>query len=296
MRPLLSRPYQLDTSAADRVRRALLFGGFVLLFLLIFQPFGLGLTGARLPWLALGYGAVCTGVMLLLNVLVPRLAKGWFQEAQWTVGREMAWTSVNVLLIGLTNALYTAGIGLAPWALATILNFTFYTVAVGLFPILVSVLLNESRLHREYARRSAEVDRQLQANLQHQAAAPPPPEPPSVHRIRIPAEGQADDLELEADALCFIRSADNYIEVYHRRGPHVERTVLRGSLKAVEEALRDDPRFMRCHKSHLVDLRKVQRVSGNAQGLKLHLEGLEEAVPVSRQLTAAVRERLAARP
>jgi hypothetical protein len=291
MRPLLSRPYHLHTSARHHARVALYFGGFVFLFLLIFKPFGLLHLGERLPMLAMGYGAVCTGVMLLLNVGVPRLLPHWFSDAGWTVGRELIWSAVNVALIGLGNALYTAGIGLAPWSFATIGNFTLFTIAVGLFPIALSVVLNEARLYREYARRSAGINKELEQREE----APDPP-PTTADRIRIPTEGNAEDLELDAEALCFIRSADNYIEVHHRSGRAVERTVLRGSLKAVEEALAGNDRFLRCHKSHLADLRKVQRVSGNAQGLKLHLDGIEEPVPVSRQLTSLVRARLAVRP
>jgi DNA-binding LytR/AlgR family response regulator len=64
----------------------------------------------------------------------------------------------------------------------------------------------------------------------------------------------------------------------------------------VERALGQDERYLRCHQSYLVDLRKVQCVSGNAQGLKLHHEGGEEPVPVSHQLTPLVRERLVVHP
>jgi DNA-binding LytR/AlgR family response regulator len=97
--------------------------------------------------------------------------------------------------------------------------------------------------------------------------------------------------------LLFARAADNYVEVHHLRAGQPRRTVLRNSLKALGDALLPHgDRFLRCHKSHLVDLHKVQRVSGNAQGLRLHLAGVEEPIPVSRQLTATVRERLAGRP
>lgn len=291
MRPLLSRPYHLHTSARYHARAALYFGGFVFLFLQVFKPFGLVHLSERLPMLTMGYGAVCTGVMLLLNLGVPRLLPDWFSDAGWTVRRELIWSAVNVALIGLGNALYTAGIGLAPWSFATIGNFTLFTVSVGLFPIALSVVLNEARLYREYARRSAHINKELE----EQEETPLPPEA-TGDRIRIPSEGLTEDLELDADALYFIRTADNYIEVYHRSGKSMERSVLRGSLKAVEEALAGNERFMRCHKSHLVDLRKVQHVSGNAQGLKLHVEGIEDPIPVSRQLTSLVRARLAVRP
>lgn len=291
MRPLFSRPYRWNASVRYHFRAALFFGVFVFVFLLTFMPFGLHTAGSRLAMMALGYGAVCTGIMWLLNLGVPRLAPNWFRGSSWNVGRQLLWTTINVGLVALGNALYTVGLGLAPLSLATVLNFTFFTMAVGLFPIALSIVLNENRLNREYSRSSARMNKELEAQIQVQ-----PIPPPAGTTLIIPAEAKSDDLALDGEALVLIRSADNYIEVYHLVRGQVERTVLRGSLKAVEERLASDDRFLRCHKSHLVDLRKVEHVSGNAQGLKLHLRGVIEPVPVSRQLTATVRDRIAARP
>ena len=291
MRPLFSRPYRWNASVRYHFRTALLFGVFVFVFLLIFMPFGLHTVGGELAFMALGYAAVCTGIMWLLNLGVPRLAPSLFSESSWNMGRQLLWTTANVGLVALGNALYTVGMGLAPLSVATVLNFTFFTMAVGLFPIALSIVLNENRLNREYSRSSARMNKELEAQVDDQ-----PLPPPSGATLIIPAETKSDDLELDGEALVFIRSADNYIEVYHLVRGQVERTVLRGSLKAVEQRLASDLRFLRCHKSHLVDLRKVEHVSGNAQGLKLHLRGVSEPVPVSRLLTTVVRDRISIRP
>lgn len=290
MRGFLARPYQLQRSTAGRVRSALLFGLFVAGFLYLFRPFGLVFLEAMLLRIALGYGAVCAGVMLLLNVAVPRLVPSWFVEERWNVGRELGWTLLNVGSIGLANALYTVGIGLADFSYPTILLFTGYTVLIGAFPVSVSILLNEARLSRIWRRHSEEINADLAGPASKPAEAGP------AEEIRLPAENAKDDLRLGADDLIFIRSADNYVEVHHRTGGRPQRTVLRGSLKAIEGALAGKEHFLRCHKSHLVDLRKVRHVSGNAQGLRLQLEGTEETIPVSRQLTGLVRERLAVHP
>ncbi len=292
MRPLLSRPYPLQRSARSHVRSAILFGLFVFVFLYVFRPFGLHFMEGVLFRVALGYGAVCTAVMLVINVVLSRLLEGWFREDAWTVGRELLWTTFNVASIGLANGLYTVAIGLAPLTLLTIAVFTGYTVVIGSFPLIVSILLNEVRLNRIYALRSEGIN----ANLPEAVASSTGDVTDPALGLRIPAEQAKDDLLLSIDALYIIRSADNYVEVFHQAGRSIERTVMRGSLKSIEEYLAWNDRFLRCHKRHLVDLRKVLRVSGNAQGLKLHLEGFEEPVPVSRQLTSEVRRRLALAP
>jgi DNA-binding LytR/AlgR family response regulator len=94
------------------------------------------------------------------------------------------------------------------------------------------------------------------------------------------------------EALLYLSSADNYVTVHTRAGEKLSSQLLRSSLKKMEEQLAGQPAFFRCHRMYIVNLQAVQSVSGNAQGLKLHLAGLEEAIPVSRSLTEAVKERL----
>jgi hypothetical protein len=297
MRPLLSRPYPLQPSRARHALAALLFGAFVAGFLLLFRPFGLH-AAPELGLLAAAYGATCTATMLLLNVALPRVLSHWFDEARWTVARELGWTLLNVACIGLANALLSAALGLVPLNAATLVRFTLFTVAIGSFPIALSVLLTEARRARVYAAAGAAIN----AGLHHPPAtapeAEPVPEPtPRPPGLTLPAEGGTEALHLGPEDLLFLRAADNYVDVFHLHAGQPRRSVLRGSLKAMAEALEPHgDRFLRCHKSHLVDLHKVQRVSGNAQGLRLHLSGVDEPVPVSRQLTATVRTRLAARP
>ena len=296
MRALLARPYPLEPSSLQHAIKALLFGAFVAAFLLVFRPFGLH-RAANIATLAAAYGTMCTAVMLLLNVALPRALTGWFDEARWTVARELAWTVLNVAAIGLANALISVALGLVPLNAAALGQFTLFTVLIGLFPIALAVLLTEARRARGYATHSAAINAGLQQTTAPAPAAGSSPIPgPVPPGITLPSEA-GTPLPLGLNELLFARAADNYVEVFHLQVGQLRRTVLRSSLKALSDALLPyGERFLRCHKSHLVDLHKVQRVSGNAQGLRLHLNGVEEPIPVSRQLTATVRERLAARP
>jgi hypothetical protein len=296
MRTLLGRPYPLDPNTLHHVGRALLFGVFVAAFLGVFRPFGLH-GAAHLGLLAGAFGGTCTAVMLLLNVVMPHLLTRWFDEARWTVAHELGWTLLNVAAIGLANALLATALGLAPLSASTLGRFTLFTVLIGLFPIGLSVLLTEARRARIHTADSMAINAGL-----HPADAPdippaaPPSDTPAPVVLTLPTEA-GEPLVLGLNDLLFARAADNYVEVHHLRAGQPRRTVLRNSLKALGDALLPHgDRFLRCHKSHLVDLHKVQRVSGNAQGLRLHLAGVEEPIPVSRQLTATVRERLAGRP
>ena len=60
----------------------------------------------------------------------------------------------------------------------------------------------------------------------------------------------------------------------------------------MENQLSGAENFLRCHRMYIANLNLVTGVSGNAQGLKLHFGELAEAIPVSRNLTETVKERL----
>lgn len=298
MHALLSKPYRLAGKGVVAWRNAAGFGGFVFLFLGLFQPFGLSAPGGRIWPVALGYGVVCAGCMLLLNWLVPKVAPRFFSEPRWTVGREIGWTLLNVALIGLANWLYSSAIGLVRPDLAGMLRFGGFTLLVGSFPIAAGVLLNEARLSKRYRDGSDD----LNARLPEQApeAGPTPSVAvaavPEDRRLTIPSELGRDDFTLPVRELLFIRSAGNYLEVHHLEGGQLARKVVRGSLKMVEASLAEWPRLLRCHKSYVVNLDRVVKVGGNAQGFHLCLDHGEERVPVSRSLNHRLETLVAVGP
>lgn len=297
MRNLLSRPYRLANIGRASWRNALAFGGFIFLFLLLFQPFGLSTYPGSMWKVALGYGATCAAVMIFLNGLVAPFLPKFFAEPDWTVGREIGWTLVNVALIGLANLLYSVAIGFASFSMHMLFWFEAYTVMIGLFPVTAAVLWTEARLSRRYREGSEHVNAGMQPHdIQEEVpVGEPSPAASSASVVTIPSESGREDLTVPLNALLFIRSAGNYLEIFQAKGAQVDRQVVRGSLKRAEESLAGNPRLLRCHKSHLVNLDRVARVSGNAQGFQLHLDHGPEVVPVSRRLNDQLGELLAVR-
>ncbi len=272
------------------VKTAFIFSAFVFLFLFLFRPFGLyELQQDFIPTIA-GYAIVCLLSMLLLNTLIPQLMPGFFTEKTWTAGREILWTLVNILLIGLANAVYSAAIGLFTLNLHIILTFEFFTLLIGIIPVTVSVLLKRQRLENRYTKQSEDLNLKIE---QQQAE---PELEPVKEGVLIEMGTGKDSLSISCTALLFIRSADNYVDVVFMEHGMIRHKLIRGTLKDMENLLTNLPQFFRCHKSYVVNLEKVLHVSGNAQGLKLQLPGIEEQIPVSRNYTTSIRERLADRP
>ena len=89
--------------------------------------------------------------------------------------------------------------------------------------------------------------------------------------------------------LLFIKSVENYVEVHCESG--LKKHILRNTLKEVDNALEAYSKIKRCHRSYLVNLKKVASFSGNAQGLSLQLKGMQtEEIPVSRSYVAEMKK------
>lgn len=289
MSPLF-RPYPFNSSVRHNLRNSLVVSVFVCLFLLVFRPFGLNTLPHSLLWVAAGYGLVSFGVMAGLNVGLVALFSRFFAEERWTVLRELAWTLLNISLIGWLNALYSVWLGIADFSVQALLLFEGYAWLIGAFPVGVTVLLRQARLSNAYSRRSEALNAVLDEREAH-------PEPvTATTAVAIPAENGRDALSLPADALLYVRAADNYVEVFFLEKGKVQCRLLRNSLKNVADALAAYPGFFRCHKSYLVNMDHVYHVSGNAQGYVLHLHHAPGTVPVSRMHNEAIRQRIAVRP
>lgn len=282
---LLRQPYPTNDSLAKTIQKSVLIGLFVGLFLLVFQPFGLNLWQTDNKALKLlGFGAITAIVTALNFILWSHLFPRQFSEAKWTVGREIMLITFNILLIAIANGFYMAALidDLDTTGLNWV-SLVLITYLVGLFPVTGVVLLNYIAQLRKYSRSAAELP----------VHPIPPAEPVSAvtevkidkqvsDTIQFVAENEKDKLVLSATDLLFIESSDNYCTVVYLKNGQPVKPLLRSSLSRLEGQL-NQSHIVRCHRSYLVNLDRVERVTGNAQGYKLHLLNGQFIVPVSRQ-------------
>jgi hypothetical protein len=284
-RKFINKPYHYSNSRNLWLIRSGLFGLFVFLFLYLFTPFGLHEREGDLFALALGFGLITTLSMGILNVAIPALFSRAFSEEKWTVGKEILWTMFNIGVIGVCNTYYFAHMG-GFFSLGTVLLFTGFAMAVGIFPVTISVLIKEALSSRRYREGSmsinAEISRTAKSALNKGAPLP----------IRLPSQNSNEDIYVDGMRLFYIKASDNYVEVYYAEEDSIKKAILRNSLKEMERALEMQPYFLRCHKSYIVNLRKVTQVTGNAQGYRLIIHELDAEIPVSRQLNNDIKSLL----
>ncbi len=270
---LLRQPFPYSTQMSQRLRTASGFGLFVFLFLFIFRPFGLGMMETTsLALVTFLYGVVCFTILICWFLFLPRLFPNIFLESAWTVWKEILHSAACVLAVCGGNILFTHFYFHEAFSGTLVLRFLWWTFSVSIIPIFLMVLLRQMRLMKTYSREAKTLDEQVSAR---------PAENDPV--VLSQPDGVEDFLYAEA--------ADNYVKVFYQG----RQTLIRSSLKQLEDEFRGHERVFRCHRTYLVNLDRVVHISGNAQGYKLHLAGVEGVIPVSRSLNGEI-SRLVTRP
>lgn len=285
---LLRQPYPIPDSAGNEW----IVGAFVGGFLLLFQPFGIAdwQTTDKM-FKVLGFGAITAGIMLLFNE-GTRLLPRYYAEERWTVGQEMGKVLTMILCIAIANRLYMSLLLDLPtqggWL--TTIGFTFL---VGVFPTAGIVMTNYIVQLRKYEQAAAHL-------VLHRPTVSSPGVDPQItsvvnglvsepylaaqnQQLVLIAENEKDTVALDRDDLLAIESSDNYCTVFYRKKGVLAKELMRSSLNRLENQLGSGVPFVRCHRSYVVNLDQVERVSGNAQGYKLHLLNGQLTVPVARK-------------
>ena len=98
-------------------------------------------------------------------------------------------------------------------------------------------------------------------------------------------------LSVKLDNLYYIKAEDNYINVFYQRSGVIASYMLRCKMKTIEDNCAESSSLMRCHRSYIVNIKKVSVLHNEADGFVLDFEreGLE-SIPVSKTYSQKVLE------
>jgi hypothetical protein len=297
---ILYRPFPRIGGAKNKFWAALAFGIFVFLFLFFFKPFGIGtFTTRQILLYALGFGGVTFAVMFINLLILDKIFSSFFKEETWTVGKEIFITLVHIVFIGLGNYLFANWLSITETSFNRLLYFEFISLSLSIFPVTVWTLIKENMLLRRNRKEAEEFEPVLHPEKTPAIAAEGTVKQeiiPPGYDINLPitftSENESATLKADPRQVLFISSADNYIKIYLLEGDAVIPKLLRSSLKRTGDDLKNHHQFYRCHRAYIVNLQKIESVSGNARGLKLILENCPVEVLVSRSLNDVIKMKL----
>lgn len=256
---------------------------FIGLFLMMFQPFGLQFVEDDNKSLILfGYGVI-TFIILTLNILVlPLIFPKYFDEKNWTVGKQILWLNIDVLMIAVGNYFYSVVMLVFPWvAWEGMITFIGFTLPIGMFPAVILTFLQQNRLLKQNLKSSSEINAHL-------------------HPVKLMENEKAEVLSVKSGTqivtfnpseIVYIESEGNYLNIHHIKDELIGVTQIRMTLKSMDDLI-DVGYLLKCHRAFIVNLNYIQRVDGNSQGYTLSLKNTETQIPVSRSFIPRFKERM----
>jgi hypothetical protein len=281
-RAFLNRPLSEDFSLRHQGLLSAQAAVYVFVLLYMF----VGQTDPRYPrWLLLGVAAGMAGLSsLLANVAVPKFFPRYYNEDRWTVARHAGHVLVVLLLVTVGMQLVLNGFALR-WGSFFSLYLT--VTAVGIFPISIGLMVAEQRRLKRNLAHSERLNTQLDQLHGAAKAAPAASLKSDLPKgILLAGESGKDRLSLLPNQFIYAESVGNYVEVHWLNFMFPQKTVLRSTLKEVENTLAGQPQFFRCHRAFLINLRAVSHSTGNARGYQLTMSGSQREIPVSRSYVA----------
>ncbi len=275
MLSFLKAPYPLFKEPQFWLIFALISGLFVPSFLIFFKPFEI--SESTSIYYLFGYGLMASVAILIVGVLLPMSLPQVFIEEKWTVLKQIVWLSIMLFLIALANQIYFCWYYKERFSIIDFFQFLKMVLSLGVFLIAGLTAYDYIRRLKKYQESSSIMNEQIVGLQEKNEDAV----------LEIKDENQKDKISVLTNDLYFVKADDNYIEVFYDDEKQIKKTIFRNTLKSVEAVAENS--LFRCHRTYLVNLKRVIKISGNAQGYRLHFDKIEQAIPVSRDKGREIR-------
>lgn len=277
----LNKPYPLISDIKIKILISVAFGLFVFLFLLVFQPFGIPDIDSYKLLILSGYGFVTCFVLFINYLVLPLLFRKYFQEDLWVIKSEILFIMSSVFTISILNYYYSYvlklnGLSNKP-PFTDLLSSILVTVLVGVFPVFFLVFFTELYLRTKRLRYAQSLNTQIDSRKNNL----------SEILLKIETNLKTDVFKIYMNQLLFIKSEDNYCNIFYVENEIKETKLLRVSLKSIENQNSKFDNIIRCHRSYIVNKDKISKITGNARAYTIHIADLEEQIPVSRKFDIA---------
>lgn len=275
----LSSPFPYTRGLTTETFSALRACILATLILFLLRPFGLGEASTSI---ILGFGIVVFLSALLNIIAALYVFRKFINEERWTVWKEILRTliylSINVIAI-LFFANRALSIQLNQLVIFKFIGFTilFATVPISIRTISVKNLLLKQRLREAQDLAKIIEDKPIKND--------------PLNGIILKSNIVNDVVTTNCKDLLFIEAEKNYIAIVDRKQGEINKTLLRLSLIKAYEQIKNDS-IIRCHRSYLVNINAVRKVTGNSQGLKLVFSDELQPIPVSRSYKEEVMRKI----
>jgi hypothetical protein len=238
---------------------------FSALFLVIYQPFSMAVWFGTSQTLNFSFTILFYLSSIVVLILSRTLMYTVYNKLDITVMTYLWWIMAENLVISLIYTLITVNFfpmpGVATPTLATraLLCVTIILAVPNAFVLFYAAYCAkcEELEASQYQYQQLEKEFRLLNSRQHDLRALTPTHKDTPKMINLHDNNGTLRLSINTDALYYLESEDNYIKVYYKHQERILSYMLRSRTRSVEESLRDTS-MVRCHRSYIVNINKIQ--------------------------------------
>ena len=248
-----------------------------------FKPFNVDISEHKFDffWISNLHAFISILVFIILISIIklrPRI------DEYWNVLRELLFLAILLFLIGVGQFLIRDIIYNNPnnWSLTYFIEEIRNTFLIGMLFTFIIVPLNFNRLYYLNFKKANSI--KLTNNQKSIALKS------SV--VFIETQVKNDAFQLEVSNFQFAKADGNYLEIYLDKEGKTEKLFKRISIKNLYSKLSSYPFIIKTHRSYLINIYKVENITGNAQGYKLRIKDHSDVIPVSRKMIPFFEEKM----
>jgi len=286
MLEFLNRPYPFSFTPSIRIKQIIPIGICVFLFMVLYKPFGGDAYSAAFMISCAGFAA------LLTTVIIPLIFPKYFNEHKWTLKRNLVWV-IWMNIIFLIIMFFASNIyvifrynSFQDFTLENFLWWFYIQIVFGIPLGIIINLVNQYYLLKKHLKIADNINHtvekekleQVQTSLGYDKQKRFP------NNGLSPLEFETDKfnkVSFRVDNLIYVEALGNYINIVYCYKENRKITI-RETISNIEQKIGASKLIYKPHRSYLVNLQNIENVTGDSQGLKIHLKGSGKIIPVSR--------------
>jgi hypothetical protein len=237
------------------------------------QPFDVNPHEQKMPyfWICFIHSSSPIFILLCISLICKLFPK---TTDDWRIKNECILVFFLVLFTGITQFLIRDVIYDNPmnWSWMYFREEVSNSFIAGVFlgPIIISINLNRQQL-----KNSQKADR-ISSTITNTT------EIQNNTSVSIETEVKSEKFVFESHSFIYAKAEGNYAEIFLKKEEKLQKLIKRIPIKNLEIQLSAFPFIIKTHRSVLLNLNYIEKVTGNAQGYKVQLKDCPDTVPVSR--------------
>lgn len=273
---VFNKPYPFNDDLKHNSKIIFFTSLGVFVFLFLFQPFDIETLPIRVRYYLMSGFAVITFLALSLHLLIiPSLFPKKFSSAAWSIKKEILWNLWILFTILAGYFLLTNFLGAMKFGFSMVIKL----VLTAVVPLSILIIVNHNKMLRSHLKVADELNKRLKESKSFEEKI-----------VYFNSDYQKDSLAIKVNSLLFIRSANNYIEVFWKEGENIKNQMVRCSLLYAEGILKEHKFIFKCHRSFMINISYIDRIEGNSQEYKLFFENVSFPIPVSKNSVSKLKE------